>query len=438
MQIDWDRGTLLVRGVATPPRTAVWDERVGAFRALASAHAELASLPGAVDDALAPTANPPTFPPPELRPYQAEALSAWETAQRRGLVVMPTGAGKTRLAIAAIASVRAPSLVLVPTRVLLDPWASALRDAGVPVVGRYGDGERTHAPTAVATFAGARANAEWLGNRFRMLVVDEAHHFGGGAADEVLEMFVAPWRLGLTATPPTTDARLGRLRALIGPVVFRTTIDDLAGRWLAPFRLVTRAVALSPDERARFDELAALWRPVLYGFFAERPNARWPDFVKHCGRSERGRTALAAWRKGRAITTLPDAKLALLNALLLRHAASRVLVFAGDAVAALRIARSCLVPALTSEIGAAERRAVLAAFAAGELRAVVSARVLNEGVDIPSADVAIIVGSSQGTREYVQRVGRVLRPAPGKEALIYEVVTEGTREARVAWERPRE
>lgn len=437
MQLDWDRGTLLVRGVTTPPPTAVWDERVGAFRALASSHAALASLPGAIDAALAQTARPPPFPPPELRPYQAEALSAWETAQRRGLVVMPTGAGKTRLAVAAIASVRAPSLVLVPTRVLLDPWAAALRDAGVPFVGRYGDGERTDASVVVATFAGARANAEWLGNRFRLLVVDEAHHFGGGAIDEVLEMFVAPLRLGLSATPPTDAARLGRLRALIGSIVFRTTIDDLAGRWLAPFRLVTRTVPLSPDEHARFEALAAVWRPVLYGFFAERPTARWPDFVKHCGRSERGRRALATWRQGRAITTLPEAKLGLLNDLLLRHATSRVLVFAGDAVAALHVARSCLVPALTSEVRAAERRKVLAAFAAGELRAIVSARVLNEGVDIPSADVAIIVGSSQGSREYVQRVGRVLRPAPGKEALIYEVVTEGTREARVAWERPR-
>lgn len=436
MQIDWDRGTLLVHGVTTPPPTALWDERIGAFRALASSHATLSSLPGAVDRALAPTATPPTFPPPELRPYQAEALSAWETAQRRGLIAMPTGAGKTRLAVAAIASVRAPSLVLVPTRVLLDPWATALKDAGVPFVGRYGDGERTHGPIVVATFAGARANAEWLGNRFRLLVVDEAHHFGGGAVDEVLEMFVAPWRLGLTATPPSAEARLGRLRALIGPIVFRTTIDDLAGRWLAPFRIVTRTVALSHDERSRFEALAATWRPVLYGFFAERPNARWPDFVAHCGRTERGRSALAAWRRSRAITTLPEAKLALLNDLLLRHAASRTLVFAGDAVAALQIARSCLVPALTSEVGAAERRAILTTFADGNLRAVVSARVLNEGVDIPSADVAIIVGSSQGAREYIQRVGRVLRPAPGKEALIYEVVTEGTREARVAWERP--
>jgi superfamily II DNA or RNA helicase len=67
----------------------------------------------------------------------------------------------------------------------------------------------------------------------------------------------------------------------------------------------------------------------------------------------------------------------------------------------------------------------------------VSARVLNEGIDVPDADVAIIVGGTQGEREHVQRVGRLLRPAPGKRAIVYELVTMATSEARQAVERRR-
>jgi superfamily II DNA or RNA helicase len=60
----------------------------------------------------------------------------------------------------------------------------------------------------------------------------------------------------------------------------------------------------------------------------------------------------------------------------------------------------------------------------------VSSRVLNEGIDVPDADVAIIVAGAGGAREHVQRIGRLLRPAPGKHAVVYELVTASTTEAR--------
>jgi superfamily II DNA or RNA helicase len=92
---------------------------------------------------------------------------------------------------------------------------------------------------------------------------------------------------------------------------------------------------------------------------------------------------------------------------------------------------------LTCDIDRAERDDALARFRAGTLRALVSARVLNEGLDVPDADVAVIVGASLGEREHVQRVGRLLRPAPGKRAVVYELVTRRTLEVRQS-ERRRE
>jgi len=96
------------------------------------------------------------------------------------------------------------------------------------------------------------------------------------------------------------------------------------------------------------------------------------------------------------------------------------------------VAREHLVQPITCDIGPRERARALHRFSKGELRILVSARVLNEGIDVPAADVAIVVGGSQGAREYVQRVGRVLRPAAGKQALVYDLVTRGTFEVRCA------
>jgi superfamily II DNA or RNA helicase len=96
-----------------------------------------------------------------------------------------------------------------------------------------------------------------------------------------------------------------------------------------------------------------------------------------------------------------------------------------------------LIMPMTCDIGRAEREAAFIAFRAGELRALVSAQVLNEGIDVPDADIAIIVGGAHGQREHVQRVGRLLRPAPGKRAFVYELVMMGTHEVRKSADRRR-
>jgi superfamily II DNA or RNA helicase len=438
MQLTWDSGTLLVSG-SEPLHDIpglVRDPRVGAWRAPAHLYGRvtdairLRGLP-LVDRASGGGAPPAPFRSPELREYQQAALAAWDLAGRRGVVVLPTGAGKTKTALAAIARTGARALCLVPTRVLLEQWVTALKEAGVEPIGRYGDGDRVEAPITVATYASALRNVDRLGNRFDLLVVDEAHHFGGTSGDECLEMSTARWRLGLTATPPAGE-RLSGLERLVGHVVFEAQIADLAGRWLAPFRVMTLCLNLSPAEQAAWEAEGEVWRPVVRGFFDAVPGAQWADFVKWSQQSDAGRKALAAWTRGRVILRLPEAKRHAVAQLISQHAASRVLVFAPDAVAALQLSRENLVPVVTADIGRAERKRILDAFAAGKLRTIVSARVLNEGVDVPAANVAVVVGGSQGDREFVQRVGRVLRPAAGKEALVYELTARGTSEVQRA------
>jgi superfamily II DNA or RNA helicase len=92
---------------------------------------------------------------------------------------------------------------------------------------------------------------------------------------------------------------------------------------------------------------------------------------------------------------------------------------------------------ITADVPRLEREGILSRFREGRYRAIVSARVLNEGIDVPDANVAILAGGTLGGREYVQRVGRVLRPGPGKQALAYELVTAGTLDDRRARARRR-
>ncbi len=438
MHLVFDPGTLLLRGNLTDAEDLpgiLWDPRVRAWRAPACRYAELARELGRRriefrDEVLPQLDAVPHVVCPELRPYQAAAVAAWERAGRRGIIALPTGAGKTRAAIAAIARTTFRTLCLVPTRVLLAQWVKTLGDAGFPQVGEYGDGRRIEQPITVATFASALRHAEVLGNRFDLLIIDEVHHFGSGAGDEILEMCTAAARLGLSATLPENEVRLARLDALVGREVYRASVEELAGRYLAAFRLITIWVGLTHAERLAYEAEMSVFRPMCRMFFEAAPGASWSDFVTASGRSDSGRLAISAWRRSRAIVRYSEEKRAAVAELLLRHRDARILVFAPDNETAYAVAREHLVQPITCDIGPAERVRALQRFSKGELRVLVSARVLNEGLDVPAADIAIVVGGSQGAREYVQRVGRVLRPSAGKTAVVYDLITRGTFEVR--------
>ncbi len=439
MRITYDQGTLLFDG--TPERIARlpgvrWDARVGRFRAPGLAYRDLKrALGGApLDDAVLTDSPAPPFHAtvPGLRPYQEGALAAWAANDHRGLVVLPTGAGKSRIGAAAIASLRCRSLVLVPTRVLMEQWLRGLAELGIGPLGQWGDGVHELAPVTVATYEGALRSAPHLGARFELVVVDEVHHFGTGFRDELLELLVAPTRLGLTATMSTETAALAKLTTLVGPIVFELAMSDLTGRWLASMEHLVMNVQLTPDERRAYDEQKRVFHDVFDALFRQRPGAPWPELVALANASDRGQRALAALRASQRIVNLCEAKRATVTQLLDRHRDTRVLVFTQDNEVAYDVARRNLVTPITCDIKKKERERAITQFREGTIRAIVSARVLNEGFDVPDAEVAIVAGGALGEREHVQRIGRVLRPRPGKIATVYEIVVTGTSDGRKA------
>jgi superfamily II DNA or RNA helicase len=445
MRLTFDRGTLLLEDAPAGVEAAdfpgfLWDERVGALRAPARLAYALAAALRRREVPLSDAPRPRLVPPSgirqvSLRPYQHAALLAWRRAGRRGVVALPTGAGKTHVALAAIAQTRTPCLVLVPTRALLAQWLAALASVYDGPIGRFGDGDRVLAPLTVATFAGAYRHMAVIGDRFGMLVVDEAHHFGTGAFDEALEMSIAPVRLGLTAMPPSPGPVATRLATLVGPPVYELGVADLAGRWLAPLERVTLRLSLDDDERREYDALVTVYREAVRLFMGSHLGASWEDFLREASRTDEGRRGIAAWRRAARLLSFPRCKREALATLLARHRDQRTLVFVAHKETAYEVAREHLIMPLTSEIGRDERQATLERFRNGELRALVSAQVLNEGIDVPEAEVGIVVAGRMGEREHVQRVGRLLRPGPGKRALLYELVVAQSGEVRQAEKR---
>jgi superfamily II DNA or RNA helicase len=433
MAIRFSGGTLLLD--RSDVRGAVFDPRVNLWRAPAHLYARIAS-----------EEEVRTRWPPEprdwdhvaLRPYQDEALRRWQRAKSRGIVALPTGAGKTRIAIAALLASGVPTLILCPTRALLHDWVTQLEAYVGGRIGIVGDGVSQFERVTVMTFESAYRRLDFVGDRFGLLIVDEVHHFASGARAEALEACAAPARLGLSATAPTRGSEgERRLRDLVGPIVLELSVADLAGKHLAAFEVRQQHVELTTEERVRYEKDSAPFIAARRAYFSDHRFATYNDMLAALGRTSQGRELLRGWASATKLAAFPAGKRALVRELLNNHRTDRTIIFTAHVEDVYTVAEDNLVPAITGEVGRREREHVLGAFREGKLRAIASARVLNEGIDVPDARVAIVVSGSLGQREHVQRIGRVLRPAPGKTALVYELVTRATVDERVAQNRVR-
>lgn len=443
VRLDFAYGTLELRGLdrgdARVPGAFTWDARSACHRAPAVAYAEamraLVPLGLEVDDRARAyeTLESGLLAHREPRPFQAEAVAAWQQARGRGVVVLPTGAGKSHVAVMAIDARRRSTLVVAPTLDLVRQWYDLLRASFGGPVGVVGGGDHDVQSLTVTTYDSAHLHMEHLGARFGMVVFDECHHLPSEAYATAARFCLAPFRLGLTATPEREDGRDVVLAELVGPVVYRRDIDELSGDYLAGYDVVRVAVALSPDERRAYEAARAVYRGFVQsqGIRMSRPEG-FQEFVRRSAWSEEGRRAMEAYRRQRALAFAAPAKLDYLAMLLDRHRHDRTIVFTQDNATAYEISRRFLVPVITHQTRVTERSHVLEGLADGTYGAVVTSRVLNEGVDVPAANVAVVVSGSGSVREHVQRLGRVLRKQEGKRAVLYELVTDQTTETQTS------
>ena len=349
VEIRFRSGTLEIEGIPAGfvglPSACAWDERTACFRAPASAYVDLVQTLRRLKITYADqarqyeTLTAGAVVRREPRPYQSEALSAWDAAGGRGVVVLPTGAGKTLVAHMAIDLRRRSTLVVTPTLDLVRQWHDGLVSSFGVAVGIIGGGDYDLRPLTVTTYDSAYLHMEHLGARFGLLVFDECHHLPSASYSLSARLAIAPFRLGLTATPerdawatrslaPKNVDGADALDDLVGPVIYRKDIVSLSGEYLSSYETVRVVVDLSPAERAEYAAERARYRQFLEanGISMASPHG-WTEFIIRSSRNAEGRRAFEAYRRQRAIAFTAPAKLDYVERLLHQHRRDRAIIF---------------------------------------------------------------------------------------------------------------
>ena len=434
--LRYDRGSVVARGGPIPHGR--FDARAGAYRAPALLYREIVDhLEGGGteyrDEALNAIPCPDLKSDIRLRDYQRRALDAWRSAGRRGVIVLPTGSGKTIIAIKAMEELGEAALVVVPTLVLVDQWRRELEEAFGVEVGVVGGGRHLLRGLTVATYDSASLRADQLGDRFGLLVLDEVHHLPAPRYRRVGLMYLAPSRLGLTATLEREDGAHNALLELVGDKVYEMEVDDLAGVHLSEYTVRTVSVPLSEEEQAEYDAQNAVYRSFLRRRGIRMRSARdFQRFVMRSGRDPEARRALLARNRAMDLALNSPAKIDRLKRLLLESPDDKAIIFTRHNSLVYRISREMLIPAITHQTPRDERSFILQGFRSGRYRRIVTSRVLDEGVDVPDASLAVILSGTGSSREFIQRLGRVLRKREGKRAELVELVSQGTAETRMS------
>ena len=368
LRLAFDRGTLVVTG-GSPEQLAELpgvqpDPRSGVHRAEARhyrAHRRASAPPRASPTR---TGHAPTR---RRRGRCAPAATRSRTRPRRstpGGRPAPAASSCCRPAPARRTSPSSPStrpsrpaLVVTPTIDLLNQWYHVLVTAFGDPVGLIGGGSYDIQPLTVTTYDSAYIHLERWGDRFGLLVFDECHHLPGPTYAQAAVGSLAPFRLGLTATPERADGGEAMLPSLIGPIVYRREIRQLAGDFLADYRTERLYVELSPEEQERYTKVREQYRRFVdeRGISFGGPHG-WQRFIQETCRSPEGRAAFQAYREQKQIALAAPAKLQCLEQLIEQHRDDRILIFTYDNATVYLIARRFLVPAITHQTKTKERR----------------------------------------------------------------------------------
>jgi superfamily II DNA or RNA helicase len=442
MELTFDKGTIQIQGDVRVPNSA-WDDRSKTYRAMALYYRDIIDFLNKSgfdfrDDVLNLLPCPDLQSTVVLRDYQNQALEAWIANGNWGIIVLPTGSGKTLVGIKAISLLNTPTLVVAPTLDLVDQWRSRLKKEFKTEVGVLGGGERDIKALTVSTYDSAYIHADKLGNCFGLIIFDEVHHLAATGYRNIAEMFASPYRMGLTATFEREDGLHAELNRLVGGKVFEKKVKDLTGVHLSPFRLEKIVVELTDDEKEEYHKNQKVFSDYLIRInLTIRSPADFQKLVMRSGRDPGARKALLARNKARDVAYNSISKIGKLSEILKKHSGSKIFIFTEHNKLVHRISRQFLIPSITYRTTSKERSETLDRFRSGVYRAVVTSKVLDEGIDVPDADVGIILSGTGSERAFIQRLGRILRKKEGKEAVLYEIVSAETSEVNTARRRKR-
>ena len=385
--------------------------------------------------------NPPN--PISLRDYQQKALDMWIKAGKRGCIVLPTGSGKTIIGVKAVEVINSASLVVVPTIDLMDQWTSVLSKYFSNIkIGNLGGGLDDIQAITVCTYDSAYIRAPNIGNKFALIIFDEVHHLAAPGYRSIAEQFASPFRLGLTATIEREDNLHKDFPRLVGGgIVFEAHASDLAkNKHLSSFEIERRHVDMLPDEVEEYKRNIATYQTSLMKMGLKMNYSdSFRKLIMMSGRSTIARQAVLARNKAMDIALNSKSKIEELREILSENKGRKTIIFTQHNKLVYKISNQFLIPFITYKSTKAERQDALQGFKDGKYTALVTSKVLDEGVDVPDAEIGIILSGTGSSREFIQRLGRLLRPKPfsnGKAKLI-EIVSSGTREMGTSAKRKR-
>ncbi len=363
----------------------------------------------------------------QLRPYQQEALEAWERNQHRGVIVLPTGAGKTVVAVAALARLSVRTLIIAYTKEHVRQWHDAVvrfTDAAGLLGVYYGD-EKKLSYITVTTYQTAWRYVDRLAGMFPLLIIDEAHHLPADKFKLIALRMPAPFRMALSATAVREDGRHEEIFPLVGGIVYQKGAAELMEQgYLAPFIIKRVTVKLRPEEQKAYEELRRKYQALALGRTFE-------EVLEAAKRGEpRAVEALRVRAQMQSVIQESQSKLDKVVEIAREelNRGSKIIVFTQFKRQAEELARRLGALLLHGELDKDERARALETFKKASSGVLVVTTVGDEGLDIPDANVGILVSGTGSRRQFVQRLGRLLRPGAGKTAVLYEVVASGTSE----------
>jgi superfamily II DNA or RNA helicase len=375
----------------------------------------------------------------KLRDYQKEAIESW-SQEKMGSIVLPTGAGKTIIGLKIIEMINSPTLIVVPTLDLIKQWTQILSKSFNIEIGNIGGGTENIQGITVSTYDSAYIKAKSIGNKFLLIVFDEVHHLPAPSYRLIAETFIAPFRLGLTATLEREDHLDTDFPFLIGKTTFRITANELAkNNYLANYVIERKQTFLSEEEYQKYKENMAVYYTCLrkIGLKMNSYNS-FKRLIMISSRNNLARRALVARNKAIDIALNSRSKMEEIRKILSENKNIKTIIFTQHNKLVYDISNAFLIPFITYKSSKEEREDVLGGFKDGRYKAIVTSKVLDEGIDVPDAQLGILVSGTGSSREFVQRLGRLLRPKnDNQQARLIEIVSSGTSETLTSKRRQR-
>jgi superfamily II DNA or RNA helicase len=434
----YDKGSIVISGISQIPYS-VMDPRTNQLRALALHYPDIiAYLQNSgirYEDNVIELIPIPNLKIENnnliLRPYQKKAIENWIAGGKKGCMILPTGSGKTIIAIKLIEIINSSTLIVVPTLDLMEQWTKFLSKYFQKIeIGNIGGGIFNITGITVSTYDSAYIRSSFIGNKFAFVIFDELHHLAAPGYRTIAEQFISPYRLGLTATYEREDNLHLDFPKLVGGIVYQSSVNELSrDKHLASFTVEKRYVKLLPEEEIEYQRNYDQYLSYLHELGFRYGQLGLQKLIMISGKNQHARNALLARNKALDIALNSQSKIEELRKILSENPDRKTIIFTQHNKLVYSISTKFLIPFITHKSSKQEREDALNGFREDRYRVLVTSKVLDEGVDVPDAELGIIVSGTGSKREFIQRLGRLLRIKPNsKNAKLIEIISSGTSE----------